>query len=128
MIELLLAFTLHLNTDYDYNEVHPHIHYEHATSVVAGVYKNSCVNLDECRSDISFYAGYKHRTDKAWVEVGGVTGYAAAPVTPFIRVGYDITPWARVFVGPYAEKDYLNNKFNIKPVIGVEFRLLKFDF
>lgn len=119
MLELALALTIHLNTDFDYNEVHPHVRYQHESLIVGG-YRNSCNFRQECRSDYSFYVGYKHQRNNAWIELGGVTGYSPAPVIPFVRVGYDFHKNVRGFIGPYVENDYIKERSQVKPLVGIE--------
>jgi len=132
LLELLLAFTMHLNSEYDHQIVHPHLRYEtaspfvHRSPLYVGAYRNSCRNPDLCESKISFYGAQELRRHKGWVELGLVTGYTLAPVLPFFRVGYDLTPNVRLFAAPIAENDYHNDRYNLKSVIGLEANLVRF--
>ena len=92
-ISLLLAASIHLGLDADYQNVHPHVQceVEHSllNSTIIGAYYNS-------ESKISTYVGQKFGR----VEVGLVTGYSSYSLLPFARVKY--RNW---YITPAYEKD-----------------------
>lgn len=108
MLELYLAFTLHLATPNSYNEVHPHIRYEE-DRFITGLYLNSV-------SKPSAYAGVRIG-NRVWTEVGLVTGYPMATVVPLMRSGVDVTPRASAFAAPLYDDD------GAGVLVGIEYRL-----
>ena len=104
MIELALAFSLHLGLEGDYNEIHPHIRYNEQ-NYIAGAYYNS-------ESNISFYAGKRWEHNRFGFEAGAVTGYSGGDVLPYGRVTYN-----NLFISPAIEKPD-----NVGLVVGYEFK------
>ena len=92
MIELALAFSLHLGLEGDYNEIHPHIRYNEQ-NYIAGAYYNST-------DKVSFYVGKRWEYNNFGLETGAVTGYPQADVIPYVRGTYD-----NFFVAPAVEGD-----------------------
>jgi hypothetical protein len=87
-LSLLLAASIHLGLEGNYQNIHPHVRceVEHSffQSTVAGVYYNS-------ESTISTYVGQKFGA----LEVGIVTGYSSKSILPmlrFIKNGWFISP------------------------------------
>ena len=103
LIELALAFSLHLGLEGDYNGIHPHVRYNH-NNYIAGAFYNS-------EENISTYIGKRWEHNDFGFEAGAVTGYSEAEVLPYIRGTYQ-----DFFVAPALEKD----KAGV--VIGYEFK------
>ena len=103
MIELALAFSLHLGFKGDYNSIHPHIRYNEQ-NYIAGAYYNSVNN-------ISLYAGKRFELNDFGLEGGVVTGYSENTFVPYIRGTYK-----DFFIGPARE----GNRTGI--VLGYEFK------
>ena len=105
---IMLAISMHLGLERDYNEVHPHARCTIDNTIV-GLYYNS-------ESKISSYAGYSF--DLPWnvdLEVGLVTGYSGATIAPLLRIIKDnwfITPAYEI--APYK---------NMGLTIGYEFKI-----
>lgn len=108
-LQLALAFTQHFGLDGTYNEIHPSVQFQH-DYFIAGAYLNS-------ESNLSLYSGVRFEYSQAWLELGLVSGYAAAPVIPFGRAGFDFNETTSVFIAPAYEP----NAGNIGIVVGVEF-------
>jgi hypothetical protein len=104
LIELALAFSLHLGLEGDYNEIHPHIRYNEQ-NYIAGAYYNS-------ESNISLYAGKRWEHNNFGFELGAVTGYVNQPILPYARVTYN-----NFFIAPAHEVDA-----NTGAVVGYEFK------
>tara|TARA_R100000544_G_scaffold14146_1_gene6447 strand:- start:56 stop:361 length:306 start_codon:yes stop_codon:yes gene_type:complete len=98
-LSLMLAISMHLGLEGDYNNIHPHARCQ-VDSMISGVYYNS-------EEKVSAYIGLEH---EGW-EVGLVTGYTYADVVPMIR--YKKNNW---FITPAIES---NGSKGI--VIGLEF-------
>jgi hypothetical protein len=90
MIELALAFSLHLGLNEDYNQVHPHIRYNEQ-NYIAGAYYNS-------ERNVSFYLGKRWEYNGIGLEAGAVTGYSGGDVLPYGRATYE-----NFFVSPAIE-------------------------
>lgn len=75
----------------EFNPVHPFVRYEDAP-FVAGAFLNS-------ESNLSFAAGVSFG-EPCWTEVGLSTGYAAAPVLPFVRFGCQVSEKAHLVAFP----------------------------
>ena len=103
LIELALAFSLHLGFEDNYNKVHPHIRYNH-NDFIAGAYYNS-------ESTISTYIGKRWEYNDFGIEAGAVTGYSDAEITPYIRGTYK-----NLFIAPAQERG------TVGVVIGYEFK------
>mgnify|MGYP001239234137 FL=1 len=104
-LSLLVALSLHIGLEGNYNNVHPHARCD-IDNTITGAYYNS-------EENISFYVGKKIPIYNAELEVGLVTGYSGANIAPMIRVTKD--SW---FVAPAYE-----TTGNIGFVIGYEFKL-----
>jgi len=81
-LSLLLAVSMHVGLEGNYNSVHPHVRC-HVENTIAGVYANSDGN-------VSAYIGQKY----GMLELGLVSGYVY-PIVPMIRVvknGWFISP------------------------------------
>ena len=103
-LEILVAITLHLGLEGDYNNIHPHGRCT-IDNWIGGAYYNS-------EKNVSYYVGKKIPWD---LEVGLVTGYSGADIAPMIR--YINNGW---FVAPAYE-----TTGNIGLAIGYEFKLGK---
>lgn len=103
-ITLSLGVSIHAGFDGEYNNLHPHIRFEHQ-QFIAGAYHNSV-------EATSVYGGYRYEKDNVGIELAAVTGYNQS-VTPYIRGTYDINK-LRLYAAPGME----NN--NIGVVFGVE--------
>ena len=92
-LSLLLAVSIHVGLEGDYQNVHPHVRceVEHSilNSTIVGAYYNS-------ESKVSTYVGQRFGR----VEVGVVTGYSSYSLLPMIRVTYG--NW---YITPAYEKD-----------------------
>ena len=98
-LSLMLAISMHIGLEGDYNNIHPHARCQQ-DALISGVYYNS-------EENISAYVGLEHN---GW-EVGLVTGYTYSDVVPMIR--YKKDNW---FITPAVES---NGSKGI--VIGLEF-------
>ena len=78
-LSLLLALSLHMGLEGDYNNIHPHVRCDINNNIIAGAYYNS-------EENISFYAGKKIPMHNVELEVGLVTGYSGADIAPMLRV------------------------------------------
>ena len=106
-LTLSLGLSSHLGFDNNYNNVHPHLRFEHE-NFIAGSYYNSLRNN-------STYVGYRHEVDNFGFEAALVTGYNKK-YSPMARVTYDHKNF-RIFTHPGFEND------NVGVVIGLEFLL-----
>lgn len=120
MIELLLAFTLHVNAVKDFNEVHPHVRYAAENGLVVGVYQDSFYNYNP-------YVAYRAKHENFFAEGGMVIKHKSEKkidelgfFSPFARVGYSPHSRVDVFISAY------NVKKEPKPLLGIEFKLLSF--
>ena len=88
-LSLLVALSLHVGLEGNYNQIHPHARCDITDNVIAGAYYNS-------ERNISAYAGYKFELPfESELEVGLVTGYSGAPVVPSMRLtkaGWYVAP------------------------------------
>ena len=100
-LSILLALSIHVGLDNQYNSIHPHARCT-VNSTISGVYYNS-------ESNISAYIGKKHSI----FEYGVVTGYSGISLAPMIRIKKD--NW---FIAPAYEVEG-----NVGWVIGLEFKL-----
>tara|TARA_R110002167_G_scaffold283962_1_gene489177 strand:+ start:138 stop:443 length:306 start_codon:yes stop_codon:yes gene_type:complete len=98
-LSLMLAISMHVGLEGDYNNIHPHARCQQ-DALISGIYYNS-------ESNLSAYLGLEH---EGW-ELGLVTGYTYSDVVPMIR--YKKNNW---FITPAIEK---NGSKGI--VIGLEF-------
>jgi len=98
-LSLMLAVSMHIGLEGDYNNIHPHARCQ-KNALISGVYYNS-------EEKVSTYIGLEH---EGW-EVGFVTGYTYADVVPMIR--YKKNNW---FITPAIES---NGRKGL--VIGLEF-------
>ena len=107
-LEILVAITLHLGLEGDYNNIHPHGRCT-IDNWIAGAYYNS-------EENVSVYVGkIIPNVDYNWdLEIGLVTGYSGMDVAPMIR--YINDGW---FVSPTYESSFGGN---IGLVIGYEFK------
>ena len=107
-LEILVAITLHLGLEGDYNNIHPHGRCT-VDDWIAGAYYNS-------EENVSYYVGKKiPNVDRDWdLEIGLVTGYSGMDVAPMIR--YINNGW---FVAPTYESSFGGN---IGLTIGYEFK------
>lgn len=90
-----IAISAHLGLSGDYNEVHPHIRYDHDSSFISGVYLNSL-------SNVSLYAGKRYEYNDFGVEATIVTGYIHLFV-PQVRGTYNTSDNTLIFVSPSTE-------------------------
>ena len=98
-LSLMLAISMHIGLEGDYNNIHPHARCQ-VDSMISGVYYNS-------EEKVSAYIGLEH---EGW-ELGLVTGYTYADIVPMVR--YKKDNW---FITPAIES---NGRKGI--VIGLEF-------
>ena len=105
-LEILVAITLHLGLEGDYNNIHPHGRCN-IDNWIAGAYYNS-------EENVSVYAGkIISNVDRNWdLEIGLVTSYSGVDIAPMIR--YINDGW---FVAPAYE-----TSGNIGLTIGYEFK------
>jgi hypothetical protein len=104
-ILLGLALSLHLGTEGDYNNVHPHVRLQH-DNLIGGAYYNS-------EYTASFYGGIAFENNRWNYEVGIVSGYDDE-LYPFFRSTYDLNDNTMVYMTPALEGD------NVGLVVGVE--------
>ena len=111
-LEILVAITLHLGLEGDYNNIHPHGRCN-IDNWITGAYYNS-------EENVSVYVGkIIPNVDYNWdLEIGLVTGYSGADVAPMIR--YINDGW---FVAPAYETSFGGN---IGIAIGYEFKFGNF--
>ena len=109
-LSLLVALSLHIGLEGDYNSVHPHGRCT-IDNWITGAYYNS-------EENVSVYVGkIIPDIDRGWdLEVGLVTGYSGGDIVPMIR--YINDGW---FVAPAYE-----TSGNIGLAIGYEFKLGNF--
>lgn len=88
-----IALSTHIGINDDFNNVHPHVQYQHKNNYIAGMYYNS-------DSRIGVYIGKKYQYKELIVEAGIVHGYRRINVAPMIKVNYK--GW---YVAPGATKD-----------------------
>jgi len=105
-----IAFTAHMASMADPNEIHPFVELEHHGFSV-GAYYNSI-------EEVSGYFTYTFQHDDWFLEVGGVTGYKRADVLPYGRAGYNVNDNVSLFVAPSVHAD----GSNLSAVFGVEFK------
>ena len=106
-LSLLLALSLHMGLEGDYNNIHPHVRCDINNNIIAGAYYNS-------EENISFYVGKKIPIYNVELEVGLVTGYSGADIAPMLRVKKG--NW---FMSP----TYETTGNNVGIVFGYEFKL-----
>ena len=104
---LLVALSLHIGLEGDYNNIHPHVRCDINNNTIAGAYYNS-------EENISFYVGKKIPIYNVELEVGLVTGYSGADIAPMLRVKKG--NW---FMSP----TYETTSNNVGLVFGYEFKL-----
>ena len=108
-LSLLLALTLHVVLEGDYNNIHPHGRCT-IDNWISGAYYNS-------EENVSYYVGRKiSNVDYNWdLEIGLVTGYSDMDIAQMIRYVND--GW---FVAPAYETSHGGN---IGVTMGYEFKL-----
>ena len=113
---LLVALSLHIGLEGDYNNIHPHVRCDINNNTIVGAYYNS-------EKNISFYVGKKipmyylgtsHQIYNVELEVGLVTGYSGADIAPMLLVKKG--NW---FMSPA----YETTSNNVGLVFGYEFKL-----
>jgi hypothetical protein len=110
-LEILIAFSMHLSMDGDYNAVHPHARCT-VDDTIFGVYYNSL-------NDLSFYAAKEIKFGYSWdqrIELGFVSGYSSSAVTPIVRYKVE-----NFFISPSYETISGENNYGL--VVGFEFKL-----
>jgi len=116
---LTLALSHHINPKNEFNEVHPSIGVVCEESPIGEVSLGYYYNSDR---DHTLWIAKRERLDysqKMFYEYGTVLGYAAFPVLPMVRVGYDLG-FAEVFFAPTVEM--YKNENSVLPVIGIQFK------
>ena len=98
-LSLMLALSIHVGLEGDYNAIHPHARCQ-KDALISGVYYNS-------EEKVSAYIGLEHNG----FEIGLVTGYSYDEVVPMIRYKKD-----NVFIAPAIEKSGRKGL-----VVGLEF-------
>jgi len=106
-LSLLVALSLHMGLEGNYNNIHPHVRCDINNNTIAGAYYNS-------EENISFYVGKKIPMYNIELEVGLVTGYSGADIVPMLRVKKG--NW---FLSPA----YETTSNNVGIVFGYEFKL-----
>ena len=106
-ITLSLGVSIHAGFDGEYNNLHPHIRFEHQ-QFIAGAYYNSV-------EATSVYGGYRYEKDNVGIELAAVTGYNHS-VIPYIRGTYDIGKM-RMFVAPGVENNDIGVVFGVELTI-----------
>jgi len=86
-LSLMLAISMHVGLEGNYNSIHPHARCQ-KDALISGVYYNS-------EDNISAYVGMEHNG----LELGLVTGYTYADVVPMLRYKKD-----KLFIAPAIEK------------------------
>lgn len=79
---LLLAASLHVGAQQEYNEIHPALGVE-CNEWSAGYFVNS-------EDGDSLWAAKRFERNKLFGELGLAIGYRDNPVIPFARIGYDL--------------------------------------
>ena len=98
-LSLMLAISMHVGLEGNYNAVHPHARCQ-VDNIISGVYYNS-------EEQVSAYVGVEYNG----LELGLVTGYTYNNILPMVR--YKKDKW---FIAPAIEK---GGKKGL--VIGIEF-------
>ena len=104
-ISLLIALSLHVGLEGDYNAVHPHARCT-IDNTILGAYYNSEYSL-------SSYVGKVYNYNNLEIEYGLVTGYTGSNIAPMLRIKKD-----NFFIAPAYEVEG-----NVGVVVGFEFRL-----
>ena len=101
-----VLLSAHLGLTGDYNSIHPYAGTYLNNNFMAGAYYNSEYN-------VSTYIGYtKFFKNNTSLELGLVTGYSHAQLTPMMKLNYD-----RFFISPALE-----NKDTVGIIIGSDWR------
>lgn len=109
-LSLLLSMSLHLNTEGDYNKIHPHIQCEHNDRIIGSFYNSE--------REISFYLGKQWQVNEWEIDTAVVTGYQVSRIQPMIRFKKN-----NFYIVPMYENYY--NEINYGVVIGYEWRINK---
>lgn len=107
-----VLLSTHIGLYGDYNEIHPNIgmYLDEEKQFSVGAFLNS-------ESNVSAYVGYNIGfTESISADIGLVSGYNTAPITPMIRVKYE-----NFFVSPAIETH--DGKTNSGMVLGIEWRM-----
>ena len=106
-LTISLGVSIHAGFDGEYNNLHPHIRFEHQ-QFIAGAYYNSV-------EATSVYGGYRYEKDNVGIELAAVTGYNQS-VTPYIRGTYDINK-LRLYAAPALESEDLGVVLGIEIIL-----------
>jgi hypothetical protein len=98
-LSLMLAISMHVGLEGNYNSIHPHARCQQ-DSLISGIYYNS-------EERVSAYVGLEYKG----LEVVLVTGYTYGDILPMVRYKKD-----KLFIAPAIEK---GGKKGL--VIGIEF-------
>ena len=104
-LSLLVALSMHIGLENEYNSIHPHARCTVDNNIV-GAYYNSEYN-------ISSYIGKIYNYNNIEIEYGLVTGYTGSNITPMLRIKKD-----NFFIAPAYEVEG-----NVGVVVGFEFKL-----
>ena len=104
-LSLLVALSMHVGLDNNYNSIHPHARCT-VDNTIVGIYYNSEYN-------ISSYIGKIHKYKSLEIEYGLVTGYSGMDIAPMFRVEKD-----GFFIAPSYETEG-----NTGIVLGIEFKI-----
>ena len=104
-LSILLAVSIHLGLENEYNNVHPHARCTVDKNII-GAYYNSEYRL-------SSYIGRVKKHKDLEIEYGIVTGYTGSDIVPMFRIKKD-----RWFIAPAYE-----TTGNAGFVIGIEFNI-----
>jgi hypothetical protein len=103
----------HFGTQGQYNELSPYVKATRDMDNGLSMGLGRTINSEGADS---IFAGIGGDYGPAWWEVGGATGYEAAPVIPFGRVGIDLTDNLSAWAMPAYEQG------NLGAVLGMNFR------
>ena len=95
----LLAFSLHLGLENNYNNIHPHIRCTDNQTIYGGFYNSE--------KNVSLFYGKKYKN----IEYGLVTGYSGGNILPMVRYKKN-----KFFIAPAYE---MSGNYGL--VIGIEY-------
>lgn len=112
---LSLALSMHLGTEGNFNEVHPHFRVKN-NHIVSGLYLNSMNNA-------AGYLGVNFEKNKFYVDLGVTLAPSDIDVfKPWLRAGYKFNDHINVFTAPVLEYN-INDNLNSGGLIAIEFTL-----
>lgn len=112
---LSVALSMHLGTEGNFNEVHPHFRVKN-NHIISGLYINSDNNP-------AAYFGVNLEKNKFYVDLGGTLAPGEkTPIKPWLRAGYKFNNHINIFTAPVLERED-NNNLNSGGLIAIEFTL-----